>query len=130
MDIFQIVSIGIVATIIALIIRQEHPELAILVSITAGIIIFTFIIGKFSANINVIISMVNQSRIDSLYVMTVFKVIGIAYIAEFASQICKDAGEEAIGKKIELGGKIIIMNLAIPILTVLMGIIVDILNNV
>lgn len=130
MDIFQIVSIGIVATIIILIIKEHHPELATLVSITAGIIIFMFVIDKLSENINTITSIVSQSKVEDIYVGNVFKVVGIAYIAEFASQICKDAGEEAIAKKVELGGKIIIMNLAIPILTTLMEIITSIINNI
>lgn len=130
MDIFQIVSISIIATITVLIIKEHHPEIAILVSVTAGIVILMFVIGKFSENINAITKIVNQTKIEDVYIRNVFKVVGIAYIAEFASQICKDAGEEAIAKKVEFGGKIIIMNLAIPILTTLMEIITGIMNNI
>ncbi len=130
MEIFQIVSIGMIATIIILILKKQNPELATLVSIVVGILIFMFVIGKFSTNISEIMRMVNQSRLENVYVMTVFKVVGIAYIAEFASQICKDAGEDSIGKKIELAGKIIIMNLSIPILTALMDIILHIMNEI
>lgn len=130
MEIFQIVSIGLMATIIILMLRVQNPELATLVSIVAGIIIFMFVISKFSININLIIQMVSRSKLENIYVMTIFKVVGIAYIAEFASQICKDAGEEAIGKKIELGGKILIMNLSIPILAALMDLIFSIINDI
>lgn len=130
MDIFQITSIGIVATIITITLKKHHPELATLVSITTGIVIFIFIIGKFSENIDAITKLVRQSKVEDTYVVNVFKVVGIAYVAEFASQICKDAGEEAIAKKVELGGKVIIMNLAIPILITLMEIITSIINNI
>jgi stage III sporulation protein AD len=68
-----------------------------------------------------------RANVDFMYLSTILKVIGIAYIAEFGSQICKDAGENAIASKIELGGKLIILVLTIPILTALMEVIIDIL---
>ena len=57
--------------------------------------------------------MAQKANLDSIYITTVLKVIGIAYIAG-GSQICKDSGEGAIASKIELGGKIL-MVLALPI---------------
>jgi stage III sporulation protein AD len=65
---------------------------------------------------------------DSVYITTILKVIGIAYLADFGAQLCKDAGESAIAAKIELGGKILILLLAIPILTALMELILKILT--
>ncbi len=60
-----------------------------------------------------------DAKVNMVYVETILKIIGIAYIAEFAAQITKDAGQGAIASKIELAGKIIILAMAIPILTVL-----------
>ena len=56
---------------------------------------------------------------------TLLKIIGIAYIAEFGAQITKDAGQGAIASKIELAGKILILVMAIPILTVVMKLFSD-----
>lgn len=58
-----------------------------------------------------------NANINMVYVQTILKIIGIAYIAEFGAQIAKDAGQGAIASKIELAGKILIMVIAIPILT-------------
>lgn len=44
------------------------------------------------------------------------KVLAVAYIADFVAQVCKDAGEEAIGSKVELAGKIIIFYIAVPVM--------------
>jgi stage III sporulation protein AD len=65
----------------------------------------------------------SKTNIDLLYFTTILKVIAIAYITEFGAQVCKDAGESAIASKIEFGGKVLIMIMAIPILAALMDII-------
>ncbi len=58
-----------------------------------------------------------DANVNMIYLETILKIIGIAYIAEFGAQISKDAGQGAIASKIELGGKILILAMAIPILT-------------
>ena len=60
----------------------------------------------------------SEAKVSNVYVETLLKIIGIAYIAEFGAQITKDAGQGAIASKIELAGKILILVMAIPILTV------------
>ncbi|MNJ03061.1 Stage III sporulation protein AC/AD protein family protein [compost metagenome] len=56
---------------------------------------------------------------ESIYLKTVLKIIGIAYIAEFGAQIVRDAGQESIASKIELAGKVLILVLAIPIISII-----------
>ncbi len=70
-----------------------------------------------------------NANINIVYVETILKIIGIAYIAEFAAQITKDAGQGAIASKIELAGKILILAMAIPILTVLIETIIQLIPN-
>jgi stage III sporulation protein AD len=66
-----------------------------------------------------------NAQVNLIYVETILKIIGIAYIAEFASQITKDAGQGTIASKIELGGKIVILAMAVPILTALIEMILN-----
>jgi len=66
-----------------------------------------------------------NAKVNMIYIETILKIIGIAYIAEFAAQITKDAGQGAIASKIELGGKILILAMAIPIITVLIETIIQ-----
>ncbi len=70
-----------------------------------------------------------NAKVNLIYVETILKIIGIAYIAEFAAQITKDAGQGAIASKIELGGKILILAMAIPILTVMIETIIRLIPN-
>jgi stage III sporulation protein AD len=71
----------------------------------------------------------SNANVNLIYVETILKIIGIAYIAEFAAQITKDAGQGAIASKIELGGKILILAMAIPILTVMIETIIQLIPN-
>lgn len=127
MEILQIVGIGIIATILAVVLRQQKPEYALQISIITGLLIFLFVITKLSYVVQVLSSLAERVDLDFLYFSTILKVIGIAYIAEFGAQISRDAGENAIASKIELGGKILIMVLAIPILTALLDLIIKII---
>jgi stage III sporulation protein AD len=70
-----------------------------------------------------------NAKVNIVYVETILKIIGIAYIAEFAAQITKDAGQGAIASKIELAGKILILAMAIPILTVLIETIIQMIPS-
>jgi len=127
-NIIQIVIFGLVTTIIIVTVKQQRPDIALLISLAGGTVILTFVVSSLSVVIETISNLFNKSNMDSVYITTILKVIGIAYLADFGAQLCKDAGESAIAAKIELGGKILILLLAIPILTALMELILKILT--
>jgi len=84
-----------------------------------GCVIFLFLIDQVYEIVRMIERIALNANVNLIYVETILKIIGIAYIAEFGAQITKDAGQGAIASKIELGGKILILTMAIPILTVI-----------
>ncbi|HOQ38634.1 MAG TPA: stage III sporulation protein AD [Acetivibrio sp.] len=127
MEIFQIVGLGVVATILAIVIKAHRPEIAIQISLLTGIIILVVILGKISAVVDLLNSYAQKVNIDLIYFSTLLKIIGIAYIAEFGAEVCRDAGEGAIASKVELAGKVIIILLAVPIITSLLDLIISIL---
>lgn len=116
MDIAQIVAFGLVGTILVVLIKQQRPELAIQMSIIVGIVILGVIIGKIAAVVDLLKELANKANINLMYISTIFKIIGIAYVTEFGAQVCRDAGEGAIATKLEFAGKILIMVLAVPII--------------
>lgn len=116
MDIIKIVGLGLVATILVVIIKQQRPELAVQLSIVVGAVIFTMMLGKINSVISLLQEMARRSNISLLYMETILKIIGVAYIAEFGAQICRDAGEGAIASKVEFAAKVIVIVLAIPVI--------------
>lgn len=127
MEIVKIVGIGVVATVLSVILKRTRSELAMFISIITGVIIFTMILGELSYVIQTLNNLSRRINIEFAYFSTIIKIIGMAYLIEFGSQISRDAGEDSIAMKIELGGKVIIMVLAIPILLALMELIIKIL---
>lgn len=127
MDIVQILGIGLVAAIFSITIKKQQPEFAVLINIVAGIIIFIMVAEKIPQIISAFNSIMDRTKVDIVYFSTILKIIGIAYVTEFGSQICKDMGEGSIASKIELGGKVVIMVLGLPILRALTESILNIL---
>lgn len=119
MDIIQIVGLGLVATVLTLIVKEQKPMFAFMIALVTGIIIFLFLIGKISEVIRILERMAVQANLNMIYLETILKIIGIAYIAEFGAQITRDAGQGAIASKIELAGKVLILVMAVPIITVI-----------
>lgn len=127
MQILQVVAIGIISSILALALKKQNPEISIFISVSAGIIIFMMIIPQLTSVINMLYSISQNMNLDKVYIGIVLKIIGIAYIAEFGVQICKDTGESAIASKIEFVGKVLIMVISAPILIALMELILTIM---
>ena len=129
MDIIKIVGIALIALVIIILLKQYKPEFAIYISILTGILILILVMDKLSGIINLIKSIVNQSYINTEFITLLIKITGIAFLSEFAVSICKDSGGAAIASKIEIGSKIIIISMAIPILSNLLELILKLLPN-
>lgn len=116
MEIFQIVGLALIAAVLAVLLKNQKPEIAIQISIAAGVVIFLLMAFRISAVVTLLQNLANKINIDIIYLSTVLKIIGIAYVTTFGAEVCRDAGESAIASKVEFAGKILIMILAVPIL--------------
>ncbi|TKC19861.1 stage III sporulation protein AD [Robertmurraya kyonggiensis] len=125
----QIVGVALISTFLALIVKEQKPNFAFLLIVFVGCTIFLFLIDQIYAIIHMLEVIAVNAKVNIIYVETILKIIGIAYIAEFAAQITKDAGQGAIASKIELAGKILILAMAIPILSVLIETIIQLIPN-
>lgn len=127
LDIVKIIGVGLTALIIIIILKQYKPEFTVYVSIIAGAIILLMVMDKLSAVVSILSSLANKTGTGSTFLKILLKITGIAILTEFAVSICKDSGETAIASKIDLGGKIIIISISIPIITALLELIITIL---
>lgn len=127
MEIAQVVVIGFIATIIVVFLKDHKPEIALQLSLAVGVIIFLFMITRLTVVVQALQEIALKVNIDITYLNIVLKIIGVAYLASFGVEICKDAGQSSIASKIEFAGKIIIISLAIPILMAVMDLVVKIM---
>lgn len=102
------------AAILATIMKKERSELSILIGIATGIIIFFYVLSQVSVVIEFLSQLLDMVAIEETYFLQLLKMLGIAYVAEFSSSICKDAGHQSISGMIELFAKLSIVALSIP----------------
>ena len=120
MEITQIVGLALLVTIFLLILRQEKPVMAVLLSIIFSILIFTLMMGKLASIISIMRELSRRAGINFFFLDTILKILGVAYLGEFAAVICNDAGEQAVAKKVEFASKIIIAVMALPIMVAIL----------
>ena len=127
MEIIKIIGIALIALIIIIMLKQYRPEYAIFISILTGILILFLVMDRLTGIINLIESIQDKFAINTQFIALLIKITGIAFLSEFAISVCKDSGEAAIASKIEIGSKIIIISMSIPIISSLLEIILKIL---
>ena len=120
MEIIQIIGLGFMVTLLILVIKQQRPEIAVQLSLALATIIFLMVLSKINIVLDLFRDMAIKANISSMYLNTIFKIIGISYATEFGAQVCRDAGEGAVAGKIEFAGKVLVMVLAIPIIALVL----------
>ena len=127
MEVIKIIGIALIALVIIILMKQYMPEFAIYISLLTGVLILIFVMDKLTGIINLLQTMTSKASINSTFLVILIKITGIAFLSEFAVSICKDSGEGALASKIEIGSKIIIISMSIPIISNLLEIILKIL---
>ena len=127
MDIVKIIGIGLIALILIIILKQYKPEFVIYVSLIAGALILLMTFTRISGIIELINSLSTKVSVHQEFITLLIKITGIAILTEFAVSICKDTGETAIASKVDMGGKVIMVSMSVPIIAGLLETILKIL---
>ena len=130
MEIIQVILFGLIVTVLISVISfyggyaKTYGDLIRMAAVT---IFMIFIVSQLSSVFQVIRDLAAKLNMDDTYLTIVLKIVGIAYLAEFGSQLCEDAGEKAIGGKIQLAGKVMIFVVATPVILALVNLIADLI---
>jgi len=116
MEIFKIIGIAFVATILCIILKHTRPEFAMILALITGILIFFLCHSKIVEVVDVLRNLSDKAGMPSGFLSILLKVIAVSYITEFASNICKDVGETAIASKVQFAGKCSILILSMSII--------------
>ena len=129
MEIIKIVGVALIGLVLIILLKQYKPELVIYISLLTGVLILLLVIDELKGIISLLQGLANKASINTTFLTLLIKITGIAFLSEFAVSICKDSGESAIASKIEIGSKIIIISMSIPIISSLLEIILKILPS-
>lgn len=119
MTIMQAAMAGMVGVLLILQLRSGKSEYGIYLAIAVSLILFFGMSGKLKVIAETISTISNAINIDDFYMKTLLKMLGVVYIAEFASGICKDAGYQTISGQIEIFAKLTLLVLSMPVLEAL-----------
>ena len=120
MSMIQVGAIGVSGALLAIFLKGGKPEYGIYISIALSVLLFFATLTPLKVIVKTVGAISDTVDMDSVYMGTLMKMIGITYIAEFSSNICKDAGYQTIAGQIEIFGKLLILALGMPILLTLL----------
>ena len=120
MSMLQLGILGIVGVLLALQLKTIRPEFSVYIGIVIGLLIFFSITEKVEEVVVLMREILQMIDLNQSYLRLIFKMLGITYVAEFSSAICKDAGYQSIANQIEIFGKITILVMSLPIILALM----------
>ena len=120
MTMMQAAAAAVCAALLAMQFKGQKGEYGIYISIAAGMVICFGILSKLSSILDTIRAIGSMIRIEGSYLAILLKMLGITYAAEFASNICRDCGNQTLAVQIELFGKLAVLVLSMPILLALL----------
>ena len=112
----HIVAVGLVGGLLALTLRQQKPEMALLISLMTSLIIAMQVIADVGTVVSEIEEIINECGVEMKYFAVCVKAVGISYISQFAAEILRDGGETATASKVEATGKVAILILTLPVI--------------
>lgn len=128
MDIFAFVGVGIIMCILIVTVKQFKPELALPLCIISGVVMTGYLINLILPLFNEIKSIAADSGINSDFIVIAVKAIGICIAVQIASDVCRDAGQSALANKLEMGGKIALLIVSLPLFKEMLSLAVEIIG--
>ena len=129
MRIFTIVGLAVLGVTLAVTVRSFRPELSLLIGVSTGIVLLLSVVGELTGVIDTLRTVAQQYGVDDGYLGVLLKIIGVAYLAQFGVQICRDAGESAAAAKVELAGRILILSAALPAVVAMLSAAAELLRR-
>lgn len=120
MTMIQAAVTGILTVVLAVQIKTLRPEYSSYLILAVGVLIAGLGASRLDVILETMKTIGSYIHIQNVYLGTLLKMVGIAYIAEFASGICKDAGFSSLGMQVEMFGKLSIMVMSAPVLLALL----------
>ena len=115
MDVLKIGLLGVTGVMLALQFKSSKPEFGLYMGFAISLLLFSFVISGLSSVFKNIKEMEQYISRDNGYLRILLKVIGITYICEFSSGICRDAGYSSVAGQIEIFGKLSVLAAGMPV---------------
>lgn len=116
MDLIKIIGIGFITVVLTIILKEYKKDFALYVILIGGALILYLSFDTLVNVVNFLETLSSKGKIDNSFISLLLKITGISILSEYAVSICKDLGESSVASKIDLGGKVIVISLSIPVI--------------
>lgn len=128
-DIVKLCGFGLMAVVLCVIVRQLKPESAVFINVAAGVMILLTAVKLLSPSVKAISELADSAGISGDFAEVLLKALAISYITTLSADCARDAGESALGSKLELAGRVSIAVLSLPVFTQLAGLITSMMSG-
>lgn len=114
MDMVKLVAIAILAAMMIIALKTVRPEVSLTLSLASGAVLLFIALSWAVEALGSLQVLSQRYALDPAFLSSALKIVGIAYMGEFGAQLCRDAGQGSLASKVELGGKILILTMTLP----------------
>lgn len=127
-EVLKLCGFGVLAVILCAVVRQLKPESAVFVNIAAGLAILIFAVKTLAPSVRAVSELAETAGISGEFAEVLLKALAISYITSLSANVARDAGESALGAKLELAGRVSIAAISLPVFTTLAALIANLIN--
>lgn len=120
MNALKLAGFAVGAALILLLLRRLKPEVATVAAVAVGCMLLLMALPGVREIMTGLVTLSEKGGVQDGYLMQLLKVTGISLLMDFASQTCRDAGEEGLAMKTELAGRVMLLTLALPAMETLL----------
>ena len=112
---FKIVALCLAGTLLLVLLKPARPEYAMLLRLALLLVVFAALlesVGSVVSGTSALMTLVGE---NGEIVRVMLKALGLSLVAQTASDLCKDSGEQTLAGIVELAAKIGILIMALPL---------------
>lgn len=127
MEVLQLFGMALIALAAVVVVRHLRPDMGMVASLAAGLVFVGIAVSRLSYFASAIDALADSAGVSRIHIDIVLRVVGVAYLASFAADACRDAGEGALASRVELAGNAIILGMASPLIFALLDTVMKVL---
>lgn len=125
MSAVTVCAAGVIASILALVLKKNNVEYSFILTVCTSAILVTYISGALLEAIGGVREIFSATEMSTTYLTLLLKCVGICFLTEFTCDTCKDAGQAALSNIVMFGGRIFVLISALPLFSELLEIVTE-----
>ena len=125
----RITAVCVLAAVLALLLKKGSPELGILITVAAAVMVFHFLMGEITRLLAFLEELAELGGLGAELLSPLYKTIGVALVVKIGSGLCRDAGESAMAASVETAGAICALLVSLPLLRTVLMTLMELMNG-